>query len=282
MGGDSLTQSPGLRTEKQLRGFARFLRLVSAHVWDDKTFGRTRRAKFLCELIDVGTALVEGVIIDMEIEGASVAELDALDFRDWLCGAGAHREAVFGSSIVQSLYNTTFQYLEGDKRRPSLGAGSAAQVSLRLFGGYKDAFLYESTAGLGEVVVAPIYGALRKWGVKFQFFHKLTCVELNDARDGVSRKSISTVRSIYPSKPTSRRQAGTPVRQSGMLAGCAAVGARSRTASRSRGSISNRTGATRRPTTSSSARAPISTRSCSPFPSAHSSRRRTRRDPAPS
>ena len=185
----SLTQTPDLRTEKQLRGFARFLRLVSAHVWDDKNFrtDKKTKAKFLCELIDVGTALVEGVIIDMEIEGASVAELDALDFRDWLCGVGAHREAVFGSSIVQSLYNTTFQYLEGDKRRPSLGAGSAAQVSLRLFGGYKDAFLFESIAGLGEVVVAPIYGVLRQRGVQFQFFHKLTRLELNDARDGIAK-----------------------------------------------------------------------------------------------
>ena len=182
----SLTQTPDLRTEKQLRGFARFLRLVSTRVWDDKNF-RSDKTKFLCDLIDVGTALVEGVIIDMEIEGASVAELDALDFRDWLCGVGAHREAVFGSSIVQSLYNTTFQYLEGDKRRPSLGAGSAAQVSLRLFGGYKDAFLYESTAGLGEVVVAPIYGVLRQRGVQFQFFHKLTRLELNDAKDGIAK-----------------------------------------------------------------------------------------------
>jgi uncharacterized protein with NAD-binding domain and iron-sulfur cluster len=183
----SLTKTPTLRTEKQLRGFTRFLRLVSAHVWDTPTFGTDTKRTFLRELLDVGTALVKGVIIDMQIEGLSVGDLDELDFRDWLCGIGAHREAVFGSSIVQSLYNTTFQYLEGDKRRPSLGAGSAAQVSLRLFGGYKDAFLYESTAGLGEVVVAPIYGALCKWGVKFQFFHKLTRLELNDAGDAVAK-----------------------------------------------------------------------------------------------
>ena len=244
-----------------MRGFARFLRLVSAHVWDDKNFrtDKKTKAKFLCELIDVGTALVEGVIIDMEIEGASVAELDALDFRDWLCGVGAHREAVFGSSIVQSLYNTTFQYLEGDKRRPSLGAGSAAQVSLRLFGGYKDAFLFESIAGLGEVVVAPIYGVLRQRGVQFQFFHKLTRLELNDARDGIA-KSISTGRSIFASKPMSRRSSrirGSPIWNAGLRR---RAGTRSKMASRLRGSISNRTGATRKPTTSCLIKGPISTR----------------------
>ena len=184
---ESLTRSSALRTEKQLRGFARFLRLASAHVWVDGGFERKKDSKFLRELIDVGTALVKGVVIDMQIEGASVADLDALDFRDWLCSLGAQRDAVFGSSIVQSLYNTTFQYLDGDKRRPSLGAGSAAQVALRLFGGYKDAFLYETVAGLGEVVVAPVYGALRDWGVKFRFFHKLSRIELNEAQNGVAK-----------------------------------------------------------------------------------------------
>lgn len=184
---DSLTRTPTLRNEKQLRGFARFLRLVSAHVWNDDAFKKKENSKLLRELIEVGTAVVEGVIVDMELEGASIADLDTLDFRDWLCGAGAHREAVYGSSIVQSLYNTTFQYRDGDKRRPSLGAGSAAQVSLRLFGGYKDAFLYETKAGLGEVVVAPIYGALRQRGVKFQFFRKFIRLELNDAGDAVAK-----------------------------------------------------------------------------------------------
>ncbi len=181
----SLSRTPKLRTEKQLRGFTRFLRLVSAHVWNDDAFKEVN--KFLRELLEVGTALVEGVIIDMQIEGASVADLDALDFRDWLCGVGAQREAVYGSSIVQTLYNTTFQYIDGDKRRPSLGAGSAAQVALRLFGGYKDAFLYETVEGLGEAVVAPIYGALRNCGVKFQFFHKLKRIELNEAQNGVAK-----------------------------------------------------------------------------------------------
>ena len=130
---------------------------------------------------------MKGVIIEMALGGASIAELDALDFREWLCGTGAHREAVYGSSIVQSLYDTTFEYCGGDKRRPSFGAGCAAQVSMRLFGGYRDAFAYETVAGLGEVVVAPIYEALRERGVHFQFFHKLTRVELNEARNGVAQ-----------------------------------------------------------------------------------------------
>jgi uncharacterized protein with NAD-binding domain and iron-sulfur cluster len=183
----SLTQNARLRRDRQLQGFVRYLRLVSAHLWNTEGFGKQPNGLFLQQLIDVGTALVKGVICEMALGGASIAELDALDFREWLCGAGAHREAVYGSSIVQSLYDTAFEYCGGDKRRPSFGAGCAAQTSMRLFGGYRDAFAYETVAGLGEVAVVPIYRVLRERGVQFQFFHKLTRVELNEAQDGVAQ-----------------------------------------------------------------------------------------------
>ena len=189
-GGDwaaSLTQNPGLRNDRQQRGFVRYLRLISAYLWNDAELKALTNGLFLQQLIDVGTALVKGVIIEMALGGASIAELDALDFREWLCGAGAQREAVYGSSIVQSLYDTAFEYCGGDKRRPSFGAGCAAQTSMRLFGGYRDAFAYEPVAGLGEIAVVPIYRVLRERGVNFQFFHKLTRVELNEARDGVAQ-----------------------------------------------------------------------------------------------
>jgi uncharacterized protein with NAD-binding domain and iron-sulfur cluster len=59
-------------------------------------------------------------------------------------------------------------------------------AALRLFGSYRDAFAYEPVAGLGEVVVVPIYQALRERGVHFQFFHKLTRIELNQTGDAVA------------------------------------------------------------------------------------------------
>jgi len=176
-----------LRNEAQLRGFVRFLRLVSSRLWSDKQFNDQLDSPFVSELIDVGMALVTGVIVDIVLGGASIAELDALDFREWLSSNGAHRESAYGSNIVQSLYDTTFQYCGGDKRRPSFGAGSAAQSSLRLFGGYRDAFAYEPRAGLGETVIAPLHGVLCDRGVRFAFFHKLTRLELNGAKDGVAQ-----------------------------------------------------------------------------------------------
>lgn len=182
-----LADDPALRDEAQLRGFVRYLRLIGRHLLQEKGFTDTPLGKFLAELMDVGTALVKGVILDMVLGGASLVELDRSDFREWLSSNGADRASVYGSSVVQSIYDTSMQYCGGDKRRPSFGAGTAAQVSMRLFGTYRGAFAYESCAGLGEVAITPIYRVLRQRDVQFRFFHKLTRLELNPARDGIAK-----------------------------------------------------------------------------------------------
>ena len=176
-----------LRNEIQIRGFVSFLRTISQHLWAEEKFRGAPVGEFLAELIDVGTALVKGVILDLLLGGASVIELDGLDFREWLSSKGAHRESVYGSRIVESIYDTTMQFCDGDKRRPSFGAGTAAQVSMRLLGTYRGAFAYESSAGLGEVVIAPIYRVLQQRNVQFCFFHKLTRLELNAQRGGIAK-----------------------------------------------------------------------------------------------
>jgi uncharacterized protein with NAD-binding domain and iron-sulfur cluster len=183
----SLAEQAQLRGQTQLRGFVRFLRMISWHLWREEEFKRQPAGEFLAELIDVGTSLVKGVILDMVLGGASVVELDRLDFREWLLSNGANRESVYSSSVVHSIYDTTMQYCDGDKRRPSFGAGTAAQVSMRLLGTYRGAFAYESRAGLGEVVIAPIYRVLQQRNVQFRFFYKLTRLELNAGRDSIAK-----------------------------------------------------------------------------------------------
>ena len=47
-----------------------------------------------------------------------------------------------------------------------------------LFGGkslldYKGSFLWKMTAGMGDIVFAPLYQALRRRGVEFEFFHRV-------------------------------------------------------------------------------------------------------------
>ena len=183
---NKLAQAASRRSNAQLLGFVRQLRTIAATLMLSEDFVGQAIGKFLTELVDIGTAIIKGVILDMELGGASVAELDRIDFREWLSAHGADRDAVYASSIVHSLYDTTMQYREGDSRRPSFGAGTAAQVSIRLFGSYKDAFAYESAAGLGEVVITPIYRVLKNRQVHFEFFHKLKRLELNGDRSAIA------------------------------------------------------------------------------------------------
>ena len=75
--------------------------------------------------------------------------------------------------ITRALYDTMFQYEEGDLQRPSYAAGTAVQVILRMFGCAKGAALWEMQAGMGEVVVAPLYQLLKSRGVDFRFFREV-------------------------------------------------------------------------------------------------------------
>ena len=45
---------------------------------------------------------------------------------------------------------------------------------------YKGAIFWKMTAGMGDIVIAPMYQALRKRGVEFEFFHRLDALHLDD------------------------------------------------------------------------------------------------------
>ena len=168
-----------LQNETQYRGFVTFIKIYAKNLLGAGKFMSNPAGRFLAQLIDVGTAAIKGIVVDMVLGGASVGDLDLMDFREWLAVCGADRDSIYGSPIVQALYDSMLQYCDGDKRRPSYGAGTAAQAVVRLYGTYKDAFAFEMQAGMGEVVVTPIYRALEQRGVKFQFFHKLKGIKLD-------------------------------------------------------------------------------------------------------
>jgi uncharacterized protein with NAD-binding domain and iron-sulfur cluster len=165
------------QNEAQLRGLAAFVRLYAKNII--RAQGSSAAGKFLTQLIDVGTAAIKGVIVDIMLGGASIDDLDLMDFREWLAVCGAARDSIYGSPIVQALYDSMLEYCDGDKRRPSYGAGTAAQAVFRLYGTYQDSFAFEMRSGMGEVVVMPIYKVLQKRGVKFEFFMKLKRIKLN-------------------------------------------------------------------------------------------------------
>jgi uncharacterized protein with NAD-binding domain and iron-sulfur cluster len=181
-----LNSNAVVANEAQLRAFVTFLRKVAKNARDSKLVSFPAGG-FLAQLIDVGTAAIKGVVVDMMIGGATVDDLDLMDFREWLAVCGAARDSIYGSPIVQALYDSMLEYCDGDRRRPSYGAGTAAQAVFRLYGTFRDSFAFEMQSGMGEVVVTPIYRVLKDRGVKFQFFMKLKRIELDSTKTSVAK-----------------------------------------------------------------------------------------------
>ena len=179
-----LKGNPAIVNEAQLRAFVNFLRNVAKNARNSVC---SSAGRFIAQLIDVGTAAIKGVVVEMMLGGATVDDLDLMDFREWLAVCGAARDSIYGSPIVQALYDSMLEYCDGDRRRPSYGAGTAAQAVFRLYGTYRESFAFEMQSGMGEVVVTPIYRVLEKRGVKFQFFMKLKRIELDSAKTSVAK-----------------------------------------------------------------------------------------------
>ena len=80
-------------------------------------------------------------------------------------------ETLERSPVLRGLYDLTFAYRDGDKRRPSLAAGKGLQ-SLLMMINYEGSFMWRMRAGMGDVVFAPLYLALQQRGVNFHFFSR--------------------------------------------------------------------------------------------------------------
>ena len=141
------------------------------------------------ELLDISQAFTKGLFEDVLMQDSPFEALDAnnQEFRDWLVKHGADEQIVHSSSIVRALYDTAFQYIDGDTARPSYAAGTAVGVLVRLLCTYKGDMLWEIQAGMGEAVIAPLYEALLAAGVKFRFFRKVTRLELTPDKTRIER-----------------------------------------------------------------------------------------------
>jgi len=145
--------------------------------------------RMLWDILDILAAVLRGCWTDLIRPDQPFESLDDEDFRDWLIRHGADPGVVRTSTVTRVLYDTMFQYEDGDVQRPSYAAGTALGVIMRLLGTFKGSMMWDIQAGMGEAVVAPLYEALCAAGVQFRFFRKVTDLELS--ADG---KRIQTIR----------------------------------------------------------------------------------------
>ena len=88
-------------------------------------------------------------------------------------------ERTLSNPIIRGAHDLGFAYRDGDARDPQIAAGQAISAGCRFFFMYKGALFWRMKAGMGDVVFAPMYLALRNRGVKFRFFHRLDEIVLD-------------------------------------------------------------------------------------------------------
>jgi uncharacterized protein with NAD-binding domain and iron-sulfur cluster len=139
------------------------------------------------EFVELMLTMLRGTVADrLTVRGYHA--VDHLDLRDWLARHGASQRAI-DSPLVRGHYDLSFAYEDGDPSRPRFPAGLALHLTMRMFLDYKGAMFWKMRAGMGDVVFAPLYQALRRRGVRFRFFHRLDHLHLGP--DGRSVSAVS-------------------------------------------------------------------------------------------
>ena len=133
---------------------------------------RSHRMHLLVEGIEFISALAEGIVTDGVLLRGGFAAIDKYDFADWLVSHGMN-EAYRGSVAVMFIYDAAFSFHDGQSDEPRIAAGVTVRTLLRMGFTYKGAAYYKMAAGMGDVIIAPLYLNLVKRGVKFGFFQKV-------------------------------------------------------------------------------------------------------------
>jgi uncharacterized protein with NAD-binding domain and iron-sulfur cluster len=171
-------------------------------------------------LISLVTATVRGLIADgLVTDPRGFRAINDEDFGQWILRHGAHPD-VLDYPLIRGLYDLVFGYENGDPDRPAFGAGLAVFLTGLVLFAHKGAIFWKMTAGMGDVVFAPIYQALRRRGVEFEFFHRVDALHVDVTRraidaitmgrqvrlaGGLHYEPLTTVRGlpVFPSSPLS-------------------------------------------------------------------------------
>ena len=190
-----------LQTVRYRRAIRRRLRQATSWMASNRDIaGQTDKARRSRIAVDLALTVARGVFVDGLLL-CGLQRADGEDFRTWLERHGAEPATVW-SGLVRALYDLVFAYEDGetgsgqrhDPGKPNLAAGTALEVLRRIAFTYTGSVCYEMQAGMGEVVFAPMYRALKAKGVRFEFFNRVK--ELVLSADGKSVDAISIGRQV--------------------------------------------------------------------------------------
>jgi uncharacterized protein with NAD-binding domain and iron-sulfur cluster len=165
--------------------------------WTDR-IRHDRAARRLWQVAGLVLACARGAAADGLLTGpAGFAAIDHLDFREWLAGHGAAPETV-DSPLVRGMYDLVFAYEGGAPGRPRFAAGLGLFLASKLFFEYRGSIFWKMRAGMGEVVFAPLYAALRARGVRFEFFSRAERLHLAADRRSVAAVTVARQARLAP------------------------------------------------------------------------------------
>jgi uncharacterized protein with NAD-binding domain and iron-sulfur cluster len=123
--------------------------------------------------------------------------LNDTEFTQWMRVNGAS-QALLDSTLIRVIYETAFQYVDGDTARPDMEAGTTLRCVFRMLFTYKGAMMWELRGGMGDLFIAPIYEVLQQRGVKFELFSKVMNLglsadkkQIDNVRIGVQARAVS-------------------------------------------------------------------------------------------
>lgn len=145
-----------------------------------------REVRRVWQVIDLILAILRGSIRSgLALDPRGFDAINDYDWREWLRMNGASEQAL-ASGFMRGIYDLAFAFEDGDITRPRLAAGVALRGAMRMFFTYRGSLFWRMSAGMGDIVFAPLYQVLKQRGVRFEFFHRLRNVGLSAARPGES------------------------------------------------------------------------------------------------
>lgn len=179
-------------TARLLRTAVQAQKLMEGAIPGDPPFA----LRVLNRLLDMWAAVLTGIVEDEvlrppgDFDPAAIARLDELDFREWLAPRTRFDDTL-DMSFVRVLYDLAFAYEDGDPKKPNVAAGMALENLFRILFGHDGALMLRMEGGMGDVIFAPLYLALKERGVEFRFFSHVTGLAVS--ADGEQVESVEVV-----------------------------------------------------------------------------------------
>jgi uncharacterized protein with NAD-binding domain and iron-sulfur cluster len=129
-------------------------------------------------LITLMAATTRGILADrLASHPDGLRAVNDEDFLDWIGRHGAD-PGVADFAFMRGLYDLVFAPVDETRTTLGVGAGTAINVTTKMFFQFHGSIFWKMAAGMGDTVFAPIYQVLRQRGVEVEFFHRLDSVHI--------------------------------------------------------------------------------------------------------